>query len=115
MEYGIGSAESQYFDVLERQGFVGLSLYILILIAGIKYSLKLARKVRDKKEGYFWFGCAAWQLAVGIHGLTVETTRFPLYNLFFYIYLGMLSHECFTHTRSKLTADLNVEVRGSTF
>lgn len=87
-----GSAESQYMDVLLRQGAIGLLLFLAIHLYGIIYSYKLYKFDPDSKRRALWKAALAWQAAIFVHGVTVETTRLPLYSLFFFLYLGIVSN-----------------------
>ncbi len=87
-----GSAESQYMDVLLRQGFVGLVLFISIHICGLIYSYKLYKFESNAMRRLLWKAAFAWQAAIFVHGVTVETIRYPLYNLFYFLFLGILSN-----------------------
>jgi O-antigen ligase len=84
----VGSAESQYMDVLLRQGLVGLSLFLLILAFGLRYSYKLYKAEKDSNRRYLWKASIAWQVAIIAHGITVETVRLSLYSLFFSSFWG---------------------------
>lgn len=95
----VGSAESQYFDVLLRQGAVGLSMFLLILAVGLRYSYKLYKAEKDSKRRYLWKASIAWQVAIIFHGTTVETLRLSLYSLFFFLFLGILSNSYYRLTR----------------
>lgn len=86
-----GSAESQYMDILLRQGLVGFVLFISILICGLIYTYKVYRLENNVERKFLWKAAFAWQFAIGFHGVTVETIRYPLYSLFFFLYLGILS------------------------
>lgn len=88
----IGSAESQYMDVLLRQGVIGLFLFLAINISGIIYSYKLYIIDPNPKRQALWKASFAWQFAIFVHGITVETTRLSLYNLFFFLFLGIASN-----------------------
>lgn len=94
-----GSAESQYFDVLLRQGVVGLSLFLLILALGVRYSYKLYKAEKDSNRRYLWKASIAWQVAIIFHGITVETIRLSLYSLFFFLFLGVLSNSYYRLTK----------------
>jgi O-antigen ligase len=87
-----GSAESQYMDVLLRQGVIGFLIFLAIHLYGFIYSYKLYKSDPDSKKRVLWKAALAWQAAIFAHGITVETTRLPLYNLFFFIYLGIVSN-----------------------
>jgi O-antigen ligase len=87
-----GSAESQYMDVLLRQGIIGLLIFIAIHLYGFIYSLKLFKLDQDLKRRVIWKAALAWQAAIFVHGITVETTRLPLYSLFFFLFLGIVSN-----------------------
>jgi hypothetical protein len=86
-----GSAESQYMDVLLRQGLIGFILFIVIHFYGIIYSYKLYNLDFDSKRRVLWKAALAWQAAILVHGITVETTRLPLYSFFFFLFLGIVS------------------------
>ena len=87
-----GSAESQYMDVLLRQGVIGLLIFVTIHLYGFIYSFKLFKLDPDLKRRVIWKAALAWQAAIFVHGITVETTRLPLYNLFFFLFLGIVSN-----------------------
>lgn len=87
-----GSAESQYMDVLLRQGVVGLLFYLAIHFYGLFFSYKLYKFEPDLNRRVLWKAALAWQAAIFVHGITVETTRLPLYSLFFFLFLGILSN-----------------------
>lgn len=87
-----GSAESQYMDVLLRQGVVGLFFFLLILLVGVFYSYKLYKAEMNDDRRYLWKASIAWQVAIIFHGVTVETVRLSLYSLFFFLFLGILSN-----------------------
>lgn len=94
-----GSTESQYMDVLLRQGVVGLSLFLLILASGLRYSYKLYKAEKDCNRRYLWKASIAWQVAIIFHGITVETVRLSLYSLFFFLFLGGLSNSYYRLTK----------------
>jgi O-antigen ligase len=87
-----GSAESQYMDVLLRQGVIGFLIFLAIHLCGFIYSYKLYKFDTDSKRQALWKASLAWQAAIFVHGITVETTRLPLYSLFFFLFLGILSN-----------------------
>jgi hypothetical protein len=88
-----GSAESQIFDVLVRQGYIGLLLFFAITLAGIAVNYKLLSFLReDKKSLFFWRTALAWQIAIAFQGITQETVRFPIFGFFYIIFLGVLSN-----------------------
>lgn len=90
---GEASAESQYFDVLQRQGVIGFIFFIIILFYGIYLSHKMSKRATGTKNHGFWIGSIAWQVAIFMHGVTVETVRYPPYSLFYFVFLGMLSYQ----------------------
>lgn len=89
---GEASAESQFMDVLQRQGGIGLFLFLSIIIFGIVGAFKLKNASTDPFERNFWLGSVGWQVAAVFQGITVETVRFPLFCLCYFIFLGMVSH-----------------------
>ncbi len=91
--YGNASCESQYFDVLQRQGFVGLILYMSIVISGIIYANRMVRMTKGSRICAFWLGSVAWQIGAMCQGVTTETMRLPFYALFYLLFLGMLSNQ----------------------
>lgn len=99
-----GSAESQYMDVLLRQGVIGLLIFLAIHFYGLLYSYRLYKLDPDLKRRMFWKAALAWQAAIFVHGITVETTRFPLYSLFFFLFLGILSNNYYLILKRR-TAD----------
>jgi hypothetical protein len=86
-----GSAESQYMDVLFRQGVLGLVFYLVINIMGMIYAYILYKYDCSFQRKAIWKSALAWQAAIFVHGVTVETTRFPLYSLFYFLFLGIMS------------------------
>lgn len=107
-----GSAESQYMDVLFRQGYIGLILLLAILVCGIFYAYKMFLYELDPVRSTLWKASIAWQVSISFHGITVETLRFPIYSLFFFLFLGILSREyyCLSVDRKNRLA-VAVEVR----
>lgn len=89
--YFYKSLESQYIDVFYRLGLIGLIFYMLILLYGIYYTYKVYKKSTDDKIKNLLQGSLSWQIAIMISGLTVETIRLPLYALFYFLFLGILS------------------------
>jgi len=87
-----GSAESQYMDVLLRQGVVGFIIFLAIHVYGFIYTYKLYKADLDATRRVLWKAALAWQAAIFVHGITVETTRLPLYSLFFFLFLGIVSN-----------------------
>jgi O-antigen ligase len=79
-------------DVLLRQGVIGLLIFVTIHLYGFIYSFKLFKLDPDLKRRVIWKAALAWQAAIFVHGITVETTRLPLYNLFFFLFLGIVSN-----------------------
>ncbi len=88
-----GSAESQYMDVLLRQGSIGLLFLLAILVYGVFYAYKVYKYETDPDSRALWKASIAWQIAIILHGISVETLRFPIYSLFFFLFLGILSRE----------------------
>jgi hypothetical protein len=72
-------------DVLLRQGVVGLILFIAIHCYGLVYAYRLYKVDPDLKRQALWKAAIAWQFAIFVHGITVETTRLPLYSFFFFL------------------------------
>ncbi|QWD00757.1 O-antigen ligase family protein [Polynucleobacter paneuropaeus] len=97
----LGTAESEYMDILLRQGVVGLFLFLMILILGIKYAYQLYRLDEDQNRRTFWKASLAWQVGIVVHGITVETIRLPLYNLFFFLFLGIISNSYYQLTTGR--------------
>lgn len=89
----LGSAEGQYMDVLQRQGVVGVALYLGVLFCGLWYSYRLFKLEHDAERRALWKAACAWQVGIMLHGVTVETVRFTIYSLFFFIFLGIASLE----------------------
>lgn len=89
----IGSAESQYMDALLRQGLIGLLFMIAILVCGVFYAYKAYKYETDPESLVIWKASMAWQMAIILQGISVETLRFPIYSLFFFLFLGILSRE----------------------
>jgi len=85
------SLESQYLDTLFRVGLLGLLVNIIILLIGIYYTYKILKTNLNSDLDYIFQGSVAWQIAVLFHGITVETTRFSLYSLFYFLFLGIIS------------------------
>lgn len=88
-----GSAESQYMDVLLRQGLIGLLIFLAILFYGFLYACKTYKYETDPESRALWKTSLAWQVAIMLHGISVETLRFPIYSLFFFLFLGILSND----------------------
>ncbi len=109
-----GSAESQYFDVLVRQGMVGLLLFLLILALGLCYSYRLYKSERVSNHRYLWKASIPWQVAIIFHGITTETLRLPLYSLFYFLFLGILSNGYYQLNRGR-GAPIDFERKNSTF
>jgi hypothetical protein len=86
-----GSAEGEYMDVLVRQGFVGTALFVASLLLGMVYAYRLYRHDPDERRRALWKAALGWQFAIILHGVATETIRFPIYGLFFYLFLGILS------------------------
>ena len=89
--YFYKSLESQYIDTFYRLGLIGLLLYVLIFLCGIYYTYKIIKKSTDHKIKNLFQGSLSWQIAAMLNGLTVETIRLPLYALFYFLFLGILS------------------------
>lgn len=85
------SSESQYMDTLIRQGFFGLALYAAFMIVGIIYSYRLYKKDTNIENTWIWRASFIWQIAMAFHGVTVETTRYPLLGLYYFLFLGLVS------------------------
>ena len=92
-KYAEASCEGQYIDVLQRQGFVGLFFFVSILVTGIIYSNRLACMSTERSEYIFWLSSLAWQVGALSQAGTTETTRFPMYSLFYFLFLGMMSNQ----------------------
>ena len=89
------SLESQYLDTFFRTGLLGLFFYTVIIFTGIIYTNKILKKNLNIETKYLLQGSVAWQIAAILHGITVETIRYPLYYLFYFLFLGIIS-EYFT-------------------
>lgn len=85
------SLESQYLDTLFRVGLLGLLTTMIIFFIGIYYTYKILKTNLNSDLNYIFQGSVAWQIAVLFHGITVETIRLPLYSLFYFLFLGILS------------------------
>lgn len=88
---GYMTSESQYVDVLVGNGLVGLMLYITILLTSIFYSYKLYKYEKNLAIIWIWKASFIWQFVMLLQGLTVETTRYSLYGLYYFLFLGLLS------------------------
>lgn len=80
------SAHSNYFQVLGQHGFVGLGLYVALLIAVSLSLFRLALRARRHQET-LWISEYAWALLVGIIGYAVagaflDLAYFTLYYAF---------------------------------
>ena len=89
----MGSAESQYLDVLFRQGSIGLLFLLASRVCGVFYAYKVYKYETDPDSLAIWKASMAWQVAIILQGISVETLRFPIYSLFFFLFLGILSKE----------------------
>jgi O-antigen ligase len=86
------SLESQYLDVFFRTGLLGLFIYMLIICTGIIYTYKILKKNLNFEIEYLLQGSLAWQIAAAFHAITVETVRYPLYALFYFLFIGIISN-----------------------
>jgi hypothetical protein len=94
------SLESQYLDTFFRTGLSGLFFYTVIMFTGIIYTNNILKKNLNFEIKYLLQGSVAWQIAATIHGITVETIRYPLFALFYFLFLGIIS-QYFTNTKFK--------------
>lgn len=85
------SLESQYLDTFFRTGLLGLFFYIVINFTGIIYTYKILKKNLNFEIKHLLQGSLAWQISAMFHGITVETIRYPLYSLFYFLFLGIIS------------------------
>jgi hypothetical protein len=92
------SLESQYLDVFYRTGLLGLFFYTVIIFTGTIYTYKILKKNLNFEIKYLLQGSLAWQIAAVFHGITVETIRYPLYSLFYFLFLGIISVYCNRNT-----------------
>lgn len=95
----LGSAHSQFFDILNRQGLLGIGLYYGMLYSGYKMSMKLYRAAVDQREKLFWFGGSMGIIFSTVHGLFVESTRFVPFGFYMFTYLGLVSGYYFKSMR----------------
>jgi hypothetical protein len=90
-QYQYKSLESQYLDTFFRTGLLGLFFYTVIIFTGTIYTYKVLKKNFNFEIKYLLQGSVAWQIAAMNHGITVETHRYPLYSLFYFLFLGIIS------------------------
>ena len=88
---GFNTSESQYIDVIIRQGIIGIVLYLSVLFTGIYYAYKLYKIDKNINTIWIWKASVVWQVAMLFQGITVETVRYSLYGLFYFLFLGILS------------------------
>lgn len=91
-KFNYAGLESQYFDTFYRIGLLGLFLYIIIIFLGIIYTYKIYKKKLNIEIKYLLQGSLAWQIGSMFNGITVETVRYPLYGLFYFLFLGIISN-----------------------
>ena len=84
--------ESQYLDTFYRIGLSGLFLHTIIIFIGIIYTYRIYKKKLNFEIKYLLQGSLAWQIGAMFNGITVETVRYPLYGLFYFLFLGIISN-----------------------
>lgn len=83
------AAHSNYFQVLGQHGFVGLGLYLALLIAVTLSLMRLAVRAR-RHEATRWISEYAWALMVGVVGYAVAGAFLDLaYFTMFYAFVAL--------------------------
>jgi len=98
---------SLYIDILLRHGILALASFFLFLAAYLIHNRKVSITLFRLRNGYFTFfvllNLSVWVLL--IDEMKIECTRSPNYEMFFWIYLGII------FAIGKLLIHLNEKIR----
>ncbi len=95
------SAHNEYLDVLIRNGVVGLILYLVIWALVICGGFFPKREMPHDARTLF-VGHSIALLGVLGYGLFHETVRFPIFGMYFWFYLGIVSAVLYSKKESLL-------------